>query len=69
MKKIVIGTVAAVFTSTMALAGDLSEPVITEVDEPEAASSSVGIWPLLLLVGVGILIASQDDNAQPVENS
>ena len=58
---------SGVFATTTAFAGDLSEPVITEVEEPAAASSSAPWLPLLLLVGVGILIASQDDNAAVVD--
>ncbi len=41
MKKIMIGTVAAAFAATtIAIAGDLSEPVITEVQDEPAASSA-----------------------------
>ena len=64
MKKLFTGLFASIFAATSATAGDLAEPVITEVEEPAAASSSAPWIPLLLLVGVGILIASQDDNAR-----
>ena len=63
MKKLLIGTIVASFTTVSAFAGDLAEPAITEVDEPEAAASSTGWLPWLLLIGVGVLVASQDDNA------
>ena len=69
MKKLFTGLFASVFAVTSATAGDLSEPVITEVEEPAAASSSAPWIPLLLLVGVGILIASQDDNARAERGS
>ena len=64
MKKLFTGLFASLFAATSVSAGDLSEPVITEVEEPAAASSSAPWIPLLLLVGVGILIASQDDNSR-----
>ena len=63
MKKILGLMSAFSIAATSVSAGDLSEPVITEVEEPAAASSSAPWLPLLLLVGVGILIASQDDNS------
>ena len=63
MKKILAFVSALSLAATSAFSGDLSEPVVTEVEEPEAASSSAPWLPLLLLVGVGILIASQDDNS------
>ncbi len=50
--------------ASQAVAGDLSEPVITEIQDEPQASSSGWIVPLLLL-GVGILIATQDDNSTP----
>ena len=63
MKKLFSGLFASLFAASSASAGDLAEPVITEVEEPAAASSSAPWVPLLLLIGVGILIASQDDNS------
>ena len=63
MKKLLLGGILAAFTTSMVFAGDVSEPVITEVKEAEAASSAPWL-PLLLLVGVGILVASQDDNSR-----
>ena len=67
MKKLLTGIFAAAFATTTASAGDLAEPTITEVEEPAAASSSAPWLPLLLLVGVGLLIASQDDNSEQIQ--
>ena len=59
MKKITATAAAMSLAATVTFAGDLAEPVITEVEEAQASSAP---WlPLLLIVGVGLLIASQDD--------
>ena len=63
MKKILAFVSASALAVSSAFAGDLAEPTVTEVEEPAAASSSAPWLPLLLLVGVGLLIASQDDNS------
>ena len=63
MKKLLSITTALGFAASTSMAGDLAEPTITEVEEPAAAASSAPWLPLILLVGVGLLIASQDDNS------
>ena len=67
MKKLLSVIFATTVAATSVSAGDLAEPTITEVEEPTAASSSAPWLPLLLLVGVGLLIASQDDNSEEVQ--
>ena len=62
MKKILSITTALSIAATSIMAGDLSEPVVTELEEPEAASSSAP-WLILLVLGAGLLIATQDDNS------
>ena len=62
MKKILAFVAALSLTATTAFSGDLSEPVLTEVEEP-AAGSSVGSSPWLLLLGAALIavVASDDD--------
>ena len=67
MKKLLLGVTAASFMTATSFAGNLSEPLIQEVEEPEAASSSAPWLALVLLAGVAIFIASQDDNSTPVQ--
>ena len=62
MKKILAVFSALSLTVTSAFAGNLSEPVITEVPDEPAASSAPWL-PLVLLLGAVVLIASQDDNS------
>ena len=64
MKKLLSITAALGLATSTAMAGDLAEPTITEVQDPAPAASSAPWLPLLLLVGVGLLIASQDDNSE-----
>ena len=63
MKKLFLGVTAASFMTATSFAGNLSEPLIQEVEEPEAASSSAPWLALLLLAGVAVFIATQDDNS------
>ena len=69
MKKIFAVLTAGGFATTSATAGDLSEPVVTEVEEPAAASSSAPWIPLLLILGIGLLVASQDDNSNSMNDN
>ena len=62
MKKLVLTTTVASFIAMTSFAGDLSEPIITDVEEPEAASSSAPWLVILLIAGTGLLIATQDDD-------
>ena len=62
MKNLILGVTAASFMTATSFAGNLSEPLIQEVEEPEAASSSAPWLALLLLAGVAVFIATQDDN-------
>ena len=62
MNKLPLSATALTFIAASSFAGDLTEPTVTEVEEPAAASSAPWL-PLLLLIGVGLLTASQDDNS------
>ncbi len=66
MKKLIAGLLGGAFFATSAAAGDLSEPVITEVDDTQAASSAPWL-PLLLILGAVVLIGSQDDNSPVIK--
>lgn len=61
---------AAIAVSSVAQAGTLSEPVIEEMVEAEAATSrSTGIIIPLLLIGALVLLVSQDDDSAPATPS
>ena len=60
MKKIAMLATVASFAAASAFAGTLSEPVITEVEEP-APQSSTGSAPwLLLLLAAAVVVAADD---------
>jgi len=64
MKKIAMLATVASFAASSAFAGTLSEPIITEVEEP-AASSSAGSAPwLLLLLAAAVLVAANDSGEE-----
>ncbi|MEM7242361.1 MAG: hypothetical protein AAF429_09265 [Pseudomonadota bacterium] len=61
MKKIAMLATVASFAAASAFAGTLSEPVITEVEEPAPAGSSAGSAPwLLLLLAAAVVVAADD---------
>ena len=62
MKKLIVSIASFLGSSVYLMAGDLSEPVVTEVAEPAAAAGSNGwILPLLLVVGVIAIASSGND--------
>jgi len=66
MKKITAFILAASLAVSTASAGTLSDPIITEVEEPAPASSAPWV-PIVALVGVGLLIyLLNDDDDAPV---
>ena len=61
MKKIAMLATVASFAAASAFAGTLSEPVITEVEEPTANSSAGSApWLLLLLAAAAVVVAADD---------
>jgi len=62
MKKITSLVLAASLAVSTASAGTLSDPLITEVEEPAPASSSAPWVPIAVLVGAGLLIYLLNDD-------
>ena len=68
--KFATATLVAITFASASFAGTLTEPVITEVEEAAAGSSAASsgggiLLPLLGLLVVGALIASNDSDSAP----